>query len=603
MQALVETLLVNVVAAAGMAALALALERSLRNPRLARAFWIAALAVLVLPLWRWLPGERSPETFGGVAAEGAWIVLGQATLVLIVAVGAGLYWAGLIVRWLRWRRLLLFAWLAPAEVQTAAARLAGELGLARRPAVYCAPFRISPALVTLGGRPQIVLPARLLERLTAEQADSLLAHELVHYAHRDHWLRPLEWLAAGLYWWCPLAWFISGRLRLAEECACDAVAARVTGAGPREYATAILETVEFLGVTTAPKLGRPDRTLHTRLVKVLEGPPIRRAPWSGLAAGSVCLLLMPVQGKLLELFPREAAWRGTAGREPWAANVSADRAIDAPVAEAELAASCAPRVLPSANRPPARHWATVPSPDGSCELLVSTGNRVQWRYGRTGAARELEGEALCAAFDPSGARFFLGGSNGRLEEYSSTTGRRTRTLAASGPTIRSVAAGHDLVAVSDGARRVGLFNESAAGEPCPLATQCQAAGCVRVTSDGRYLAVADGHWEAEVGRLELWDLQRSELLEVLAPPAPIGAVALVEAEGPPTILTLDWSGQALLWSEGVAEFVGWLPKEYVSVAAFAPIAPFRLHERGLFEWTAREGSSRQRPAHGVLVPH
>ena len=42
----------------------------------------------------------------------------------------------------------------------------------------------------------MLFPARLIDRLGADERAALLTHELAHVARRDHWVRVLELLAA-----------------------------------------------------------------------------------------------------------------------------------------------------------------------------------------------------------------------------------------------------------------------------------------------------------------------------------------------------------------------------------------------------------------------
>ncbi|MFO0863342.1 MAG: M56 family metallopeptidase [Gemmataceae bacterium] len=70
---------------------------------------------------------------------------------------------------------------------------------------------------------RLILPADLLPRLVGQQGDALLLHELAHWKRGDHWVRRLEMLVLGLYWWCPAR--LVGQGPHAEECeeeCCDA---------------------------------------------------------------------------------------------------------------------------------------------------------------------------------------------------------------------------------------------------------------------------------------------------------------------------------------------------------------------------------------------
>src|SRR5438477_230536 len=105
---------------------------------------------------------------------------------------------------------------APAEVAAAAARLAAALGIARPPAVKVATGIGSPMLWGWGRGAVVLFPQGLLDRLAPEARDTLLAHELAHFLRRDHWVRVLEFIATGLYWWHPAVWLARVGLGAAE---------------------------------------------------------------------------------------------------------------------------------------------------------------------------------------------------------------------------------------------------------------------------------------------------------------------------------------------------------------------------------------------------
>jgi beta-lactamase regulating signal transducer with metallopeptidase domain len=170
----------------------------------------------------------------------------RAALVLTMALGAAglLSLAGWRVH--RFRRLLRHASEAPPGLQQRAARLAAALGLAYPPPIRIVPDRIPPAVWPALGRSQILLPARLLDRLSADELDTLLAHELAHIRRRDHWVRPFELLITAFYWWHPVTWWARRNLRLAEEKSCDELVLDSLPGHSRAYAESLLKTVEFL---------------------------------------------------------------------------------------------------------------------------------------------------------------------------------------------------------------------------------------------------------------------------------------------------------------------------------------------------------------------
>jgi beta-lactamase regulating signal transducer with metallopeptidase domain len=223
-----------------------------------------------------------------------------AVVVLVWLLGSAIWWLLACWRVGRFHRLLRHARPAPAGLQRQADDLAAALGLRGGPPVYLVPGRLAPLLWAVG-RPRLVLPADLPRRLDRRQLDAILAHELAHLRRRDHWVRALELVALGLYWWLPVTWYVCRRLREAEEQCCDAwVVATLPGSG-RAYATALVDTLDFLaGAPAAPAAACGLGTmsdLKRRLGMIMAGKTARALSWSGCAAvlglGALLLPLAP----------------------------------------------------------------------------------------------------------------------------------------------------------------------------------------------------------------------------------------------------------------------------------------------------------------------
>lgn len=214
----------------------------------------------------------------------------------------------LLASWriLAFQRLVRFARPAPPALQRLCADLARDLGLSEPPPILMVDGRVPPMLWAFG-RPRLLLPNAFLDKMSADQVKALLAHELAHLRRRDHWVRALEFLTLGLYWWLPVAWYAQRELREAEEQCCDAwVLATLPGSG-RSYAHALLETIDFLSSAPAVPLlasgiGQVS-DLKRRMRMILKGTTPRALSWRGLAVllvlGLVLLPLLPawVQGE------------------------------------------------------------------------------------------------------------------------------------------------------------------------------------------------------------------------------------------------------------------------------------------------------------------
>jgi beta-lactamase regulating signal transducer with metallopeptidase domain len=223
-------------------------------------------------------------------------------LIAIWLGGALTWWMVAAVRLGKFQRLLRQARPAPVDVQEQARRLAGFLGLRHRPPVVFVSAPLSPLLWALGSSPRLLVPKELWQKLTTEQQDTLLAHELAHLRRGDHWVRRLELFVLGLYWWHPVVWWARRRLQEAEEECCDALVVAVLPDAAPAYASALVETVSFLSQTRfAPLVGASGaghvpllkRRLTMILTETSSRKPSRIAFWTVLGLGALLLPLAP----------------------------------------------------------------------------------------------------------------------------------------------------------------------------------------------------------------------------------------------------------------------------------------------------------------------
>jgi uncharacterized protein (TIGR03435 family) len=88
-------------------------------------------------------------------------------------------------------------------------------------------------------RPILLLPAGIEDRLTPDQFDAVLIHELCHARRRDNLTSAMHMIVETLFWFHPLVWWIGARLVEERERACDEAVLR-EGHDPADYAEAIL---------------------------------------------------------------------------------------------------------------------------------------------------------------------------------------------------------------------------------------------------------------------------------------------------------------------------------------------------------------------------
>jgi beta-lactamase regulating signal transducer with metallopeptidase domain len=151
--------------------------------------------------------------------------------------------------------------------------------------------------MVLGVRsPAILLPA-VADSWSDDRRRAVVLHELAHVGRRDCLAQTLAAVACAAYWPHPGVWWISRRLRIERELACDDLVL-TAGTSARDYAGHLLELAHTLGGGRAPALvvtmARP-RQLEGRMLAVMDARRSRIVPGvrsrlAGLALASAVVL-------------------------------------------------------------------------------------------------------------------------------------------------------------------------------------------------------------------------------------------------------------------------------------------------------------------------
>ncbi len=116
----------------------------------------------------------------------------------------------------------------------------------------------SPVAIGLTHR-AVVIPAQLASSLPAAELRAVVAHEIAHLRRRDDWTYLLERIACAMLWFDPVLAIAARTSATWREVACDASAARATGA--RACATALWRSASILC----------DRDAHRPALALLSG--------------------------------------------------------------------------------------------------------------------------------------------------------------------------------------------------------------------------------------------------------------------------------------------------------------------------------------------
>ncbi len=316
----VPWLVSNIIAATVLAGAAALVARLWSRPALVHGLCVLALLKLVTPPLFTLPVlPRVQEAPPAVESTVTWAALammesaidvapvppppaiGTVELVLIVwAVGSLVVLALILLRSRRFASLLRHAKSPSPGLAAEAQVLATRIGLRRAPAIAVIPARVSPLLWPSARQLHLVLPDSLLRTLTPDQRATLLLHELAHVRRRDHWVRALETSVSVLFWWLPTLWWVRRTLRAAEEQCCDAWVVWALPDSERDYADALLSTVDFLsGARFALPPGAsgagPVHHLKQRLTLIMDATTPRTLGAAGrLGVLLLAAVLLPV---------------------------------------------------------------------------------------------------------------------------------------------------------------------------------------------------------------------------------------------------------------------------------------------------------------------
>jgi uncharacterized protein YjbI with pentapeptide repeats/beta-lactamase regulating signal transducer with metallopeptidase domain len=232
-----------------------------------------------------LPG-RLKIALPEYVALGLFAIWGLATVLLLARLGVNLW---------RLERLKSDALPLPVEYRDRLSRWgAAEKG--GRDVRLCICDRIDvPVAVGLFDS-MILLPQHLLERLSQEEVDQIMLHELAHLRRADDWTNGLQRVIQALFFFNPAVLYISQQLDLEREVACDDWVVHQTRE-VRPYATCLTKMAEVTAwphrPLAAPGVFVTRRGLSVRVERLLNaGRNVRTSIAFGPAGGIVAALVV-----------------------------------------------------------------------------------------------------------------------------------------------------------------------------------------------------------------------------------------------------------------------------------------------------------------------
>jgi bla regulator protein blaR1 len=533
----------------------------------------AALPPIVArPKMAWL---RSSALWIGLAGA-AWLIGSVIVAVLLAA------------RAWRFHRFVRLAARVDDRLAGRVAELARSVGLGRGPRVVVVEGVVSPMLWGVGRGTRLIFPAQLAARLGGAEIDSLLLHELAHFARGDHWVRLLELAAHVLYWWHPVVWFARREIEAAEEQCCDAWVVKHQHGSRRSYAEALLTTIDFL---CEPQEALPPAAcglgevplLRIRLTQIMKGQLA-----AGLSRGVQALVLSA--GVVIS--PLQPASWATSSPEPAQIErilptrptiaVSITSTVTPASSSAESSSSdSGPEVTESTPEPaPIAATPTIPPSPLRWSALSPNGNyRLEHRRDRTTLVHERTLRRLdltaygikCAAFAPDSRSLVTGQEDGTIRWWDSETGGCLNTFGDKSGPVASVAFGTDKqVAAGWAAGAVSIYDLDLGTET--RLNNLPAVASVRWSPDGERLAVGMGYFQDSQGGVLVWDPRSGVRPDEFSLPLPVGALSWLSDE---SLLIADWSGQSQVFDAATGELTPGtkVQKTLVSAANWSPDCP------------------------------
>ena len=267
-------------------------------------------AAVTLPVVPMLPDGPALEVLQNTAAPfanapAASVVPGATTnwIMLLIATWA----AGTLLALLIWG----MGWFKLRALVRAARPLTIPLAISAPLPVLTSSAPLEPGLIGIF-RPVLMLPDGIQARLSPQEMDAILAHELCHFRRRDNLTAAVHMLVESLFWFHPLVWWLGRRLMNERERACDE-AVLDAGNDPRVFVQGILNVCRFtIQAPQASASALSGANLRMRIETILANRTTRRLGvaqkfgLSVIAALSLSLLVLAGREQAMDAIPDAA---------------------------------------------------------------------------------------------------------------------------------------------------------------------------------------------------------------------------------------------------------------------------------------------------------
>lgn len=139
-------------------------------------------------------------------------------------------------------------------------------------------------------KPMILFPIGVINQLSTNEVEAIIAHELAHIQRSDYLHNLIQSIVEMIFYYHPAVWWISSVVRTERENACDDVAVRLCG-DSMSYAKALVEmqSMHTPTPTLAMPLFKSKTQLLSRVKRLLNQPDHKTHTMEKLIATTFCL--------------------------------------------------------------------------------------------------------------------------------------------------------------------------------------------------------------------------------------------------------------------------------------------------------------------------
>lgn len=189
-----------------------------------------------------------------------WLVAAWIAGVLLLS-------ARLLFAWAESTRLTRGATEAPRRWQQTLASLSSRLDIDSAIALIESKY-VDVPMVIGWLRPVVLVPATALTGLSAEQLETILAHELAHIRRHDYAANLFQSAIETLLFYHPGVWWLSRQVRIERENCCDDIAVALCG-NPVTYARALTELENLRSLPRGYAVAADGGSLRSRVVRLI----------------------------------------------------------------------------------------------------------------------------------------------------------------------------------------------------------------------------------------------------------------------------------------------------------------------------------------------